>query len=58
MADALFAPLLNKKVGLSAIRDAASALEAKYRERGFFLVRVFIPPQQVNAGIFKVQVIE
>jgi hemolysin activation/secretion protein len=57
-AEALFAPLLNKKVGLSAIRDAASALEAKYRERGFFLVRVFIPPQQVNAGIFKVQVIE
>ena len=58
VAEALFAPLLNKKVGLSAIRDAASELETKYRERGFFLVRVFIPPQQVNSGIFKVQVIE
>ncbi len=57
-ADALFTPLLNKKTGLSAIRDAASALEAKYHERGFFLVRVFIPPQQVSGGIFKVQVIE
>lgn len=57
-ADALFAPLLNKKVGLSALREAASALEDKYRERGFFLVRVFIPPQQVNNGIFKVRVIE
>jgi len=57
-AEALFAPMLQKKIGLSAIRDAADALESKYRERGFFLVRVFVPPQQVNGGIFKIQVIE
>ena len=56
--EAFFAPLLNKKTGLSAIRDAALALENKYRERGFFLVRVFVPPQQVNSGIFKIKVIE
>ena len=56
--DSLFAPLLNRKLGLTALRDAASALEKKYRELGFFLVRVFLPPQQVKDGIFKISVIE
>ena len=56
--DGLFAPLLNRKLGLTALRDAASALEQKYREQGFFLVRVFLPPQQVKDGIFKINVIE
>ncbi len=56
--EAFFAPLLNKKATLSVIRDAALALENKYRARGYFLVRVFVPPQQVNSGIFKIRVIE
>ena len=56
--DAFFAPLLQKKIGLAEIRLAASALERKYRERGFFLARVFIPPQQLKEGKFRVQVIE
>lgn len=58
VGEQFFAPLIDKKITLSAIRDAALALENKYRERGFFLVRVFVPPQKVNAGIFKVKVIE
>ncbi len=58
MANELFAPLMNKKVSLSMIREAAAALEEKYRERGFFLARVFIPPQQVKDGIFKIRVVE
>jgi hemolysin activation/secretion protein len=56
--DAFFAPLLQKKIGLTEIRLAADALERKYRERGFFLARVFIPPQQLKEGMFRVQVIE
>ena len=56
--DALFLPLLNRAVNLSALRDAAVVLEQKYRERGFFLVRVFIPPQQIKDGIFRVRVVE
>ncbi len=56
--DGLFAPLLNRTLGLTAIRDAASELEQKYRDRGFFLVRVFLPPQQVKDGIFKIRVVE
>lgn len=54
----VFAPLLGRKVALPALREAARALENKYRERGFFLARVFVPPQQLKAGVFRVQVIE
>jgi hemolysin activation/secretion protein len=56
--ESLFAPMFGTKVGLSALRDAAAKLEAYYRQKGYFLVRVFIPPQQVKDGIFKIKVVE
>ena len=58
VAHQLFNPLVGKRVTLSDIREIADKLEARYRQDGFFLVRVFIPPQQVKDGIFKVRVIE
>lgn len=54
----LFAPVLGKRVGLSALRDVAESIEERYRSRGYFLVRVFVPPQTVKEGVFTVQVIE
>lgn len=54
----LFAHLLGQNVSLSELREAAKALEGKYRERGFFLARVFVPPQRIKDGIFKIQVVE
>ena len=56
--EALFSPLFSKKVALEALREAAAKLETKYRERGYFLVRVFVPPQQVKDGIFKIKIVE
>jgi hemolysin activation/secretion protein len=56
--DSLFTHLVNKNVGLSELREAANALERKYRERGFFLARVFVPPQKIKDGLFKIQVVE
>ena len=56
--DQVFAGLLGQSEGLEAIRKAADALEQRYRADGFFLVRVFIPPQQVKDGLIRVQVIE
>ena len=53
-----FKELLGKKINLSALRDAAQSLEDLYRSKGYFLVRVFIPPQQLTAGSFKVRVVE
>jgi hemolysin activation/secretion protein len=54
----LFTALTQQKVSLDAIRKAVDALEQRYRERGFFLTRVFIPPQQVKDAVFKIKVLE
>lgn len=56
--DGFFIHLVNQKVGLSELREAANALESRYRERGFFLARVYVPPQQIKDGVFKIQVVE
>lgn len=53
-----FQHLFGKAIHLSDLRTAAETLEAIYRDKGYFLVRVFIPPQQLNAGAFKVRVVE
>lgn len=55
---ALFAPLENRKIVLDDLRQAAAALEQKYRADGFFLTRVFVPPQQVKDGVLTVRVVE
>jgi hemolysin activation/secretion protein len=55
---ALFQALVDQKTSLEAVRNAADQLEKKYRDLGFFLTRVFIPPQQVKDGVFKIRVIE
>ncbi|MFM8246138.1 MAG: ShlB/FhaC/HecB family hemolysin secretion/activation protein [Burkholderiaceae bacterium] len=56
--DRLFKPLIGQRAKLSDIREAADKLENRYRQDGFFLVRAFIPPQQVKDGVFRVRVIE
>lgn len=56
--DALFSPLYGQRISLDTLREGANKLEARYKEEGFFLVRVFIPPQQVNNGVFKIKVVE
>lgn len=56
--NAMFANLVGKKVTISDLRGVAEQLENQYRESGFFLTRVFLPPQQVKNGIFEIQVIE
>ncbi len=53
-----FEALIGKATTLSSIRNAADRLEERYRKDGFFLVRVFIPPQQVKDGLFRIRVIE
>ena len=56
--NAMFSHLVGKKVSISDLRGVAEQLEAKYREAGFFLTRVFLPPQQVKNGVFEIRVIE
>ena len=54
----LFVGLIGNKISLSDLRASVENLENKYKNDGFFLVRVFIPPQEVADGIFKIKVIE
>lgn len=56
--DAIFRPAIGPAVTLDALRKAAEALETRFRERGYFLTRVYVPPQQVKDGVFEIQVIE
>ncbi|HWJ68796.1 MAG TPA: POTRA domain-containing protein [Sphingobium sp.] len=56
--DAFFTPLVGRTITLEELRDAAAHLEARYREDGFFLTRVFVPPQQVKDGTLIVRVVE
>jgi hemolysin activation/secretion protein len=56
--DAYFKPLVGRTITLEELRAAAMRLEARYREDGFFLTRVFVPPQQVKDGTLIVRVVE
>jgi hemolysin activation/secretion protein len=56
--DAIFKPLEGRKIVLEDLRQAAGKLEALYKGEGFFLSRVFVPPQEVKAGTLTLQVVE
>ncbi|MBU3694862.1 MAG: ShlB/FhaC/HecB family hemolysin secretion/activation protein [Rhodocyclaceae bacterium] len=56
--DEVFQTATGPAVTLAALREAAEKLEARFRGQGYFLTRVYVPPQQVKDGIFEVQVIE
>ena len=51
-------PLLGQTGGLSEISAAAEAIEDRYRADGYVLTRVFVPPQRVGDGTFRIQVVE
>lgn len=56
--DTYFKPLIGRTITLEELREAAARLEARYREDGYFLTRVFVPPQQVRDGTLIVRVVE
>lgn len=56
--DSYFRPLIGQTITLEDLREAAMRLEARYRKDGFFLTRVFVPPQQVKDGTLIVRVVE
>ncbi|MFM1827187.1 MAG: hypothetical protein RLY67_568, partial [Pseudomonadota bacterium] len=47
-----------KQSTVEDLRQLAESIEAKYKEAGFFLTRVFVPPQHVRDGQFLIRVIE
>ena len=54
----LFEKLIGKDVKLSDILDVADKIEQAYRDRGYILVRAYVPPQRVSDGVFTINVVE
>jgi hemolysin activation/secretion protein len=54
----LYAHLFGPEIVLEDIRKVADRLEELYKRKGYFLTRVFLPPQQVKDGEFTIKIIE
>ncbi len=54
----LYAKLIGQSVKLANILDVADAIEKMYRDRGYILVRAYVPPQRVRDGVFTINVVE
>lgn len=54
----LYQNLLNQKISLLDVYNLANALTTKYRNEGYILTQVIIPPQTINDGHIRLRVIE
>ena len=54
----VLAPYENREVTLGELREAAQKLQALYREKGYFLAQVVVPPQTAEAGVVKLFALE
>lgn len=55
---ALYADRIGQTVSLADIYDIAGALTAKYRNDGYILTQVVVPPQTIDGGIARLRVVE
>jgi len=53
-----FATYINRPVSLPELNEVVETIEDKYKQAGYFLSRVYIPPQTLENGVLKVKVIE
>ncbi len=56
--ETLLAPFTGETIDMLTLSNALATLQLEYRSRGFFTVRVGLPPQQVTNGYFRVDVTE
>lgn len=54
----LYADLLGREVTLATVYRIADEATALYRNRGYILSQVYVPPQQVADGVVTLQVVE
>ena len=53
-----YVPYLKKKVSQSDLEAIANAITELYRQRGYYLSRAIVPPQDIVGGHLRVKVIE
>lgn len=56
--DVVLQPFLGKSQNFSHVQRALEALEALYHQKGFKVVQVLLPEQELNQGVVKLNVIE
>lgn len=56
--DQSVAPFIGANKDFDAIRQASEALEEAYRQRGYGVVQVSVPQQEVTAGVVRLRVVE
>lgn len=49
---------LNKELDFEGLNDAATAVRAYYRSRGYFLAQAYLPQQAIRNGVVQIGVIE
>lgn len=54
----LYQDMLGKTITVADAFQVAANIERKYRNAGYVISRVVVPPQEVTDGVFKVRVIE
>ncbi len=54
----LYRDLLGQEVDLNRVYAIADAIAAKYRNDGYILTQVLVPPQRISEGIVTLQVVE
>jgi hemolysin activation/secretion protein len=58
VVDQLLAPYAGKERDFGSVQMALEALEAAYRQKGYNIVQVVLPEQELNRGVVHLQVIE
>jgi len=51
-------PYTSKEHTLSELRGMARRVQNYYRRKGYFLARVFVPPQNIQEGVLEIQISE
>ncbi len=54
----ILAPFKNKPITYAEVLKAVTEITNKYQENDYFLSLVFLPPQPLNTGVIKIQVVE
>lgn len=55
---ALYAELLNREIGLDQIYGLAARITTRYGNAGYLLSRAIIPPQTIEGGLIRIQIVE
>jgi hemolysin activation/secretion protein len=55
---AFFAPYIGKRISLLQVYQVAQAITQKYRNDGYLLAQVVVPPQVIDTGIVHLRIVE